>query len=117
MAEGAVRGSRLGSPSYEQEAAHIEFAERMRVTYDCPVGHSFRITFASDAEVPAIWECTCGREALQRDALRPDTKPEKPARTPWDMLIERRTIADLETLLSERLAEVRSIANEPRRSA
>jgi hypothetical protein len=122
MGEGAVRGSRLGAPSYESEAAHIEFADRVRVTYQCPKGHSFGIPFAHDAEIPALWECRCGAEALLRDATRPEAKPGKPARTPWDMLIERRTVGDLEVLLDERLSEVKAMRsqtsqNRSRRSA
>jgi hypothetical protein len=122
MGEGAVRGSRLGAPSYESEAAHIEFADRVRVTYECPKGHSFTIPFAHDAEVPALWECRCGAEALLHDATRPEAKPAKPARTPWDMLIERRTVGDLEVLLDERLSEVKAMRsqtsqNRSRRSA
>lgn len=112
MGEGAVRGSRLGAPSYESEAAHIEFAERIRVTYECPKGHAFVVPFAHDAEVPALWECRCGAEALRRDSDRPAAKETKPARTPWDMLIERRTIGDLEVLLEERLSEVRAMRGE-----
>jgi hypothetical protein len=114
MGEGAVRGSRLGAPSYESEAAHIEFADRVRVTYECPKGHSFSIPFAHDAEVPALWECRCGAEALLHDATRPEAKVTKPARTPWDMLIERRTVGDLEVLLDERLSEVKAMRGQTR---
>jgi hypothetical protein len=35
-------------------------------------------------------------------------KEEKPARTHWDMLRERRSIAELEELLAERLSQLRS---------
>jgi hypothetical protein len=59
--------------------------------------------FSVEAEVPAIWECRCGAEALIRDGERPEAKPAKHVRTHWDMLLERRTIEDLEVLLAERL--------------
>ena len=38
----------------------------------------------------------------------PSCKEEKPARTHWDMLRERRSIAELEDLLAERLTLLRS---------
>jgi hypothetical protein len=48
---------------------------------------------------------------------RPDEKPVKPARTHWDMLMERRTTAELEELLQERLELLRSGRLNGRRSA
>jgi hypothetical protein len=44
-------------------------------------------------------------------------KPTKPARTHWDMLLERRSIAELEALLDERLALLRSGSAAHKRSA
>ena len=43
-----------------------------------------------------------GRGAARRGPA--EAKPEKHQRSHWDMLLERRTIADLEVLLEERLA-------------
>jgi hypothetical protein len=37
----------------------------------------------------------------------PAQKKAKPPRSHWDMLLERRTIADLEEVLAERLAVIR----------
>ena len=59
--------------------------------------------FSTEAEIPAVWECRCGAEAIIRDGAKPEAKPTKHVRTHWDMLLERRTIADLEALLNERL--------------
>jgi hypothetical protein len=72
-----------------------------------------------EAEVPALWECRCGSTALREDAELPQAKPTKPARTHWDMLMERRTTAELEELLAERLALLRSgaLTQRQRRSA
>lgn len=108
MGERILRGSRLGATSYESED-HTELAERQAVTYDCPQGHRFSVPFAAEAEVPALWECrVCGRTALVRNGEIPTpTKKVKPTRTPWDMLMERRTTADLEEVLAERLAVLR----------
>jgi hypothetical protein len=45
---------------------------------------------------------------LRSDGERPELKEEKPARTHWDMLRERRSIAELEDLLAERLNLLRA---------
>ena len=107
MAERSLRGARLGGQSFEDERG-IEFAARQQVGYDCPQGHNFEITMSDEAEIPAVWECPrCGEIALSRDGIEQVSKPEKPARTHWDMLLERRSMAELEDILSERLALLR----------
>ena len=66
------------------------------------------MAMAAEAEVPPLWECPrCGAEALRRDGERPEPKAEKPARTHWDMLLERRSITELEEILAERLELLR----------
>jgi hypothetical protein len=109
MAErSSLRGSRLGATSYEDER-HVELAERQVVSYDCSAGHRFEVPFSTEAEVPALWECPrCGAQALRLQTDRPEEKAGKPARTHWDMLLERRSIEDLEVLLDERLELLRS---------
>lgn len=100
----SMRGSRLGAVSYENEAA-VAPAERQVVTYVCPEGHHTVIPFSVEAEeIPYEWSCRCGREAVRPDTSKPEDKPGRHVRTHWDMLLERRTIADLEALLQERLA-------------
>jgi hypothetical protein len=79
------------------------------VIYDCPNGHEFDIPMAAEADIPFTWECPrCGAESRQRDGQPPEAKAEKPARTHWDMLLERRSIPELEDILSERLELLRS---------
>lgn len=112
----ALRGTRLGSTSLENDR-DVEFAPRMTVTYNCPAGHVIHMPFAAEAEVPVEWECHCGQLALLVDAVKPDPKPVKPVRTHWDMLLERRTIAELEELLQERLALLESDEESGLRSA
>ena len=108
MAERALRGSRLGAQSYETDLG-VEMAPRQSVTYDCPRDHRFTIPFSLEADVPDVWECTvCGAEALRVDGTRPEPKNGKPARTHWDMLLERRSVKDLEVLLAERLELLRA---------
>ena len=59
--------------------------------------------------MPEVWECTvCGAEALRLDGTRPEPKKGKPARTHWDMLLERRSVKELEVLLAERLEVLRA---------
>lgn len=103
-----LRGSRLGGTSFEDESG-VEFAPRQNVTYDCPRGHDFEIPMSQDAEIPFTWECPrCGAESRRRDSDSPDAGADKPARTHWDMLLERRSMSDLEDILSERLEMLRS---------
>ena len=104
MSDRVLRGTRLGSVSYESDR-HTEFAPRLRTVYDCPSGHETAMPFAAEAEVPYTWECrVCGATATLRDGEEPEQKKTKPARTHWDMLLERRSVAELEEVLAERLA-------------
>jgi hypothetical protein len=104
MSDRVLRGSRLGSVSYESDR-HTEFAPRALTVYDCPAAHETTVPFAAEADIPPTWECrVCGAEALLRNAEQPEAKAVKPTRTHWDMLLERRTIAELEEVLAERLA-------------
>lgn len=115
MGEGSLRGTRLGATSYENDD-HVVPAERVLVTFDCPRGHSTTVPFSTEADdIPVLWQCRCGAEALQRAATRPEEALSRPARTHWDMLMERRTIRDLEVLLEERLALLH--ADQRRKSA
>jgi hypothetical protein len=107
MAERTLRGARLGGQSFEDERG-IEFAARQNIGYRCPQGHTFEIPMSVEADVPAIWECPrCGADALSLHGQSPEAKNEKPARTHWDMLLERRSIKELEEILSERLELLR----------
>lgn len=97
----------LGAKSFEDEDG-IEFAARQELGFDCPKGHHFDLTFASDAELPLEWECPrCGSTAGRSDGSVPENKVTKPVRTHWDMLRERRSIEELEELLNERLELLR----------
>jgi hypothetical protein len=86
----------------------VQLAARQNVTYDCPNGHTVVVPMAVEADVPALWECRCGVDALRRDHEAPEAKVTKHTRTHWDMLMERRTTAELEELLAERLQLLRS---------
>lgn len=107
MAERTLRGARLGGQSFEDERG-IEFAARQQAGYRCPQGHEFEITMSVEAEVPATWECPrCGEESDSTSGAAQDQKQDKPARTHWDMLLERRSEQELEDILTERLQMLR----------
>jgi hypothetical protein len=91
-----------------ESPATAELAERQDVHYDCPNGHILTFPFSVEAEVPLSWECHCGALALLRDGDRPEPTNERTQRTHWDMLLERRTIPELEELLEERLELLRA---------
>jgi rubredoxin len=108
MADRSLKGTGLGAKSFEDEAG-VEFAARQEVGYDCPREHHFSLVFSAEADIPSVWECPrCGAESLRSDGERPEMKEEKQPRTHWDMLRERRSIAELEDLLTERLNQLRS---------
>ena len=108
MADRSLRGTGLGAKSFEDEAG-VEFAARQEVGYDCSREHHFSLVFAAEAEIPSVWECPrCGAESLRSDGHRAEAKEEKAVRTHWDMLRERRSIAELEDLLAERLTLLRA---------
>ncbi len=100
-------GERVGDSAGRPSGHHIPLQERA----------FHRRADGDGADVPSLWECRCGEFALREDAERPEPKATKPARTHWDMLMERRTTAELETLLEERLALLRSGRFNGRRSA
>ncbi|GAA1693815.1 RNA polymerase-binding protein RbpA [Microbacterium sediminicola] len=112
MADRSLRGMRLGASSLQSEDG-VVFHERAQFIYNCTsCGRDTALTFAADADVPDTWECrSCGAEALLRTGdtvATPDHSNEKAPRSHWDMLLERRTIPELEALLEERLAYVRA---------
>jgi len=107
MADRVLRGSRLGAVSYETDRNH-DLAPRRSVQYACPKGHDFDVPFSDDAEPPMTWECRLhGSVSKLIDGVEPEAKKVKPPRTHWDMLLERRSLAELDELLAERLEELR----------
>ena len=108
MADRTLRGSRLGAISYETEYG-AEPAPRNIAAYRCERGHEFSVPFSEEAEIPTSWECRLdGGVGLLIDGPAPEAKKVKAPRTHWDMLMERRSIADLEEVLAERLDVLRA---------
>ncbi len=108
MADRTLRGTRLGALSMESD----ENVVRQITTYICPKGHRFDLPFSVEADIPSIWECRCGEDARLLNGPDPELKATKPARTHWDMLLERRSIPELEELLEERLTLLRASRGE-----
>src|SRR3954469_23686509 len=100
MGERSLRGSRLGSVSYETERNTAPI-ERQYAEYRCSAGHLFTVPFADDAELPDRGECNVNGPAPKRGGgAEPPPKKVKPPRTHWDMLLERRSVEDLEEVLA-----------------
>lgn len=107
MADRVLRGSRLGAVSYETDRNH-DLAPRRTVRYACTKDHEFEVPFSDDAEIPSTWECRLhGTESKIVDGSGQEEKETKRTRTHWDMLLERRSIPELEEMLNERLEELR----------
>lgn len=108
MADHRMRGSRLGSVSYETDRTH-NLAPRQIARYRTDNGEEFDIPLADDAEIPDTWGCRNGMEGrLIGEGELAEPKMVKVPRTPWDMLRERRSIEELEELLKERLEIIKS---------
>jgi len=112
MADRSLRGMRLGAQSLQSEEG-VSFSPRASYTYVCAnCGRETAMVFAAEAEAPDTWECRyCGHEAtllVDDKPVEVDRGEAKAARSHWDMLLERRTEAELEELLQERLAYLRS---------
>ncbi|MFC5370115.1 RNA polymerase-binding protein RbpA [Arcanobacterium bovis] len=110
MVERSLRGMKIGANSLESDIG-VALVDRREVTYECLDNQQrFVVTLAADAEAPAVWECRCGSEAKLIGAQVEDDdeeKTQKPVRTHWDMLLERRSKEELQELLDERLALLR----------
>src|SRR3954463_8775929 len=111
MAERSLRGTNLSALSMETDA-NVVLSERQLVRYVCPEQHIIELPFSVEADVPPVWECRCGLEAKLLDAPGVEQKPVKAVRTHWDMLLERRSIPELEELLEERLTLLRESRGE-----
>jgi hypothetical protein len=115
MSDRSLRGMRLGAQSMETESG-VEPAPRQRIEYRCADGEQVFVTFSSEAEIPATWVSKTGKEAILVDGEKPVDANEKAVRTHWDMLLERRSMEELEQILEDRLVKLRERRGE-RRSA
>lgn len=102
MADRVLRGSRMGAVSYETDRDH-DLAPRQMVKYRTANGEIYEVPFADDAEIPEEWMCKNGQLGTLVEGEGVESKPVKPPRTHWDMLLERRSLEELDVLLEERV--------------
>ncbi len=82
MAERALRGTRLGATSYENDR-NTDLAPRQEVAFDCPKGHRFTVPFSAEAELPINWECrVCGALAVTATGDTADPEEDQAAAQP-----------------------------------
>jgi hypothetical protein len=117
----ALRGFGLTSHSYETDE-HVVPVPMTPESYHCPVGHVVTLQFSAEAEeIPETWDCPkCGRTAHRdetaarrlggtADGLALNSpRTSASGKTHWDMLLERRSVDELEALLKERLELLRA---------
>ncbi|MDO4911475.1 MAG: RNA polymerase-binding protein RbpA [Corynebacterium sp.] len=106
MADRVLRGSRMGAVSYETDRDH-DLAPRQMVKYRTESGEIFEVPFAHDAEIPVNWLCKNGQMGVRVEGNNEAVEEQKPPRTHWDMLRERRSIEELDALLDERIEALR----------
>lgn len=119
MAE-IMRGMRLGAQSRESDR-FVDLAARKSVDFRCPEGHEFSVVMAQDAELPETWECkNCDAIAIRLEDGKPvdlTAIDQEGPRTHYDMVLERRSRAELEELLEEVLTDMRKRRSEGRLTA
>jgi RNA polymerase binding protein RbpA len=108
-------GRNITRGGYHIDSSHVVPCATREVEYRCTYGHVTLLRFAADAdEIPTTWDCRCGCSASTDvpGAVAPLLSRRAPlgskGKTHFQMLRERRTLAELEALLEERLAELRS---------
>ena len=107
MAERALRGARLGGQSFEDERG-VEMAPRQEIEYVCADGERFMVMMSTEADVPLEWEHPkSGKLGRWVDGGDEAGKEEKAVRSHWDMLLERRSVPELEDILKERVSLLR----------
>lgn len=82
--------------------------------YICPEGHGNRLPFAVSEHTPLEWDCRCGLVGhlklpdieVPAPVNRVERQPDR--RTHWDRVRARRTPAELQRLLDERVMALRA---------
>lgn len=89
------------------EAERGEAAPRRRIAYWCANRHETRVAFASEADIPQLWDCPrCGLPAGQDSDDPPPAPRTEPYKTHLAYVRERRTDEDGNALLEEALARL-----------
>lgn len=108
-----MRGTGLsgiyGPQSHESDAG-IAPAARTEVTYGCDRGHQFTVILCAGAPIPILWCCRhCGDDAMTDADGATEIKEARrtsPVISHREQLRSRRTDAELEYHLAERLREM-----------
>ena len=77
---------------------------RQQAAYRCARGHAFTVALAAGIEPPTTWGCRCGASARPGGSADPGNGQTEHDRC-MAVLLRRRTSADLEQLLAERLVD------------
>jgi hypothetical protein len=94
------------------ERPGTQSASRQHAAYRCARGHAFTVTLAAGIEAPATWGCRCGAPAPAAGSADPGSGQTEHDRC-MALLLRRRTRADLEQLLTERLAQTAQQRDHP----
>lgn len=87
----------------------VESQPRREVSYWCVNGHDTPCWWSAQAKAPDLWECRhCGLPAGQDPAHPPGPRAVPQSKTPMGHLLERRTEAECEALLTEALQRLRA---------
>jgi uncharacterized protein YjiS (DUF1127 family) len=98
------------------ERPGAEPASRQQAAYQCARGHAFTVALMAGIEPPAAWGCRCGAAARPAGSADPGSGQTQRDRC-MALLLRRRTRAELEQLLTERLADTAQRRDRPVRSA
>jgi uncharacterized protein YjiS (DUF1127 family) len=79
-------------------------ASRQQAAYRCARGHAFTVALVAGIEPPATWGCRCGAPARPAGSTDPGSGQTERDRC-MALLLRRRTRAELEQLLAERLTD------------
>ena len=95
-------------------------APRPSAPYTCQRGHVFAVPFAAEVTPPGEWACRCGAAATYDGPGPAATTSPGRGRSPprmdddpdhcMNLLLQRRTRAELEELLADRLTEIKGTA-------
>jgi hypothetical protein len=85
----------------------IDFAERVEIDFTCSNDHVFTYTFSAAITAPQSWDCPrCGKTGA-RSTPEVDKALGQTTKSHWNMVLERRSLPDLEKMMCEQLGALR----------